>query len=306
MTVRYAGLVLLGLFAAASCKTPPEPSGEKGTNASDAASAPRTTSVAPVNALPIPSASVAAEVNRENLPPYDGPTGSVEGTVYITGDPPKVLPNLDFSKCPDGAAIYGKMFRDGAKLPDGRRPLADAVVAVTGYSGFYIPETKESKQMVFDGCGFPSLTVAMTFGQRLDIVNKSKLVFAPELEQAPTGAVLVPPPMQAGDPVHIYPPHPGEFTLHDKVNALSYLRAEIIVMRQPLHAETDTSGHYRIDGVPVGKGLVVNTELPIIHQKASQKVDIVGGVVARVDLVLEYHAPPDAAAAPATGAPRLR
>jgi hypothetical protein len=240
----------------------------------------------------VPSASVVAEVNPEGLPAYDGPTGSVQGTVYIKGDPPADLKGQDFSRCPDAAGEYGKIFRDGPALPDGRRPLADAVVVVTGYSGAYVPEKNEARTITFEGCGFSSRTITMTFGQRLDIVNQSALVFAPELREAASPAVLVPPPHGAGDPVHVYPPHPGAFRLDDKLGALPYLFAQVIVLKQPLHTVTDTAGHFRIDGIPVGKGLHLNVELAIIDKRAWRKIDVVAGVVADADMTLDYLAAP--------------
>jgi hypothetical protein len=96
-------------------------------------------SVAP-NGLPIPSASVEAVVNPEKLPVYDGPTGSVEGTVWIQGPAAPNIPNLDFRTCPAGIDVYGKLFRAGAARADGARPLADAVVALVGYGGYYLPD----------------------------------------------------------------------------------------------------------------------------------------------------------------------
>src|ERR1700685_103834 len=52
-------------------------------------------SSAPANATPFPSASVAAFVNPAHLPPYLGPTGSVEGMITITGDAPPDTKNRD-------------------------------------------------------------------------------------------------------------------------------------------------------------------------------------------------------------------
>src|SRR5689334_21958384 len=59
-----------------------------------------------LNATPNPTASVAAAVNPQNLPAYSGPTGSVEGTVTVTGDPP-AKEALDFSRCPDASKAWG-------------------------------------------------------------------------------------------------------------------------------------------------------------------------------------------------------
>src|SRR5688572_9870772 len=59
-----------------------------------------------VNVTPIPTASVAAMVNPENLPAYAGPTGSVEGTVFVVG-PPAPDNVADFRGCADASASWG-------------------------------------------------------------------------------------------------------------------------------------------------------------------------------------------------------
>jgi len=80
---------------------------------------------APVNATPIPTASVAKFLNPDNLPAYTGETGSVEGTVTVKGLPAPETPG-DFHRCPDAEKTWGKLFREGPN-----RALADVIVAVT-------------------------------------------------------------------------------------------------------------------------------------------------------------------------------
>src|SRR5580658_2813912 len=60
-----------------------------------AASAPPALTTTAPNALPTPSANVDALVNPSHLPAYDGPTGSVEGTVFVRGPEAPDLPALD-------------------------------------------------------------------------------------------------------------------------------------------------------------------------------------------------------------------
>ena len=55
-----------------------------------------------------------------------------------------------------------------------------------------------------------------------------------------------------GDPVRIYPPRPGYFTLIDNEKH-SWAQADVYALLHPLHAVSDRAGHYRIDGIPVGK-----------------------------------------------------
>src|SRR5947209_10212806 len=38
--------------------------------------------------IPLPVASVEAELNPAHAPPYSGPTGAVAGVVHVTGDAP--------------------------------------------------------------------------------------------------------------------------------------------------------------------------------------------------------------------------
>jgi len=252
---------------------------------------PKPTSSAPVNATPFPSASVAAFVNPAHLPPYLGPTGSIEGTVTLTGDPSPETKNRDYSKCPEAEATYKKLFREGSPRPDGSRSVADVLVAVTGYSGTFLPEQKPARTVTIENCALTSRTIDMTMGQRLDIVNKTpQKVFAPAFMQTPTPSVMMASP--DGDPVSLYPPAPHLYTLYDRFGSGSaYLTGEVYVLPQPLHTVTGLDGHYRLDGVPVGK-LTVNARLGVIQQETSKPVDVKANVVQTVDLQLNYRAPP--------------
>jgi hypothetical protein len=272
------------------------------------------TSSAPVNATPFPSASVAAYVNPGHLPPYVGPTGSVEGTVTLTGDPSPDTKGRDYAKCPAGEATYRKLFREGAPSADGSRPLPDVLVAVTGYSGSFLPEQKRDRMATIEDCALSARTIDMTVGQRLTVVNKTPTkIFAPAFMQTPTPSVMMATP--GGEPVNLYPPGPGVYTLYDRFGSGStYLTGEVYVLPQPLHAVTNMEGHYRIDGVPVGK-LVVNARLGVIERQTSKPVEVKADLVQTVDLVIAYKAPappppPTASPSPASSAsaapPNLR
>jgi hypothetical protein len=89
--------------------------------------------------------------------------------------------------------------------------------------------------------------------------------------------------------VKLYPPHPGYFTLVDK-GSHPWAVASVYALLQPLHAVSDAAGHYRIDGVPVGK-LKVNARLQAVQREASADVEILANVVQKVDLVV-HNAPP--------------
>jgi len=244
----------------------------------------------PMNVTPLPSASVAAYLNPAHVPPYAGPTGSVEGTIRVEGPPSPDMKGVDVSKCPAAARMYGKLFREGAAGPGGTRALADALVAVTGYVGYFVPERKEAETLEIEDCAFAARTVAMTFGQRLDIANKTPELWAPSMAQAPMPVLMM--ATSHGDPVRLYPPHPGYFTLVDK-ESHAWAQADIYALLHPLHAVSDAAGHYRIDGVPVGK-LKVNARLRVLKRDATVDVEVLANVVQTADIVLRYAPEDDA------------
>jgi hypothetical protein len=270
---------------------------KKGAAPEDAApadsSAAATAPSGPMNATPLPSALIAEGTGANRLPPYSGPTGSVEGTVFVTGDAPPDVPS-DFSKCPAAARTYGKLFREGRPNADGARPLGDALVGVIGYKDFYVPEKREAKLAIIQDCAFTQRTIDLTFGQRLDVENKMDTLFAPSLVGANTPALMVATPH--GDAVHLYPHKPGYYRMVDRLDATPP-HADVYVLPHPLHAVTDLNGHFRIDGVPLGK-LTVFTRLAAIGE-TGKEVEILNGVVTRMDLTLTYEPHRDAGAAAA-------
>jgi hypothetical protein len=229
-------------------------------------------------------------LNPEGLPAYSGPTGSVEGTITVTG-PAAPDVKLDATKCPAALDMYGKLFREGTpKEPGGARWLADAVVVAFGYTGFYLPEKNDGvKVAISERCAYPTRTLAVTYGQRLDIVNRSKLLFAPAIDRDLTPALMVAPPQESGDPVRLYPRRAGRFVLLDRMEP--FVREDLYVFRHPLHTVTDTTGHFRMDGLPVGK-LTLGVHHPAMDADAEAPVEIVAGTVQRVDLSLSYKARP--------------
>ena len=257
----------------------------------------------PMNVTPIPMATIAKMVNPQKLPAYTGPTGSIEGTITVTGDPSPATP-ADFSRCPDGEKVYGRAFRDGPLGGDGsgRRWLADAVVAVTGYGNFYIPEKNEAVAITIEGCGYSQRTVTMTFGQRLEVKNLTKQFWTPKLEPPQSGMLMMATP--GGDAVKLYPKQPGHYHLidHDR----KYVVDDLYAFLHPLHTASKVGGSYRIDGVPVGK-VKVNTSHPRIPDtEASQEIEIRECVVAKVDLELVNKTPAPAPTDADAAYPKLR
>jgi len=249
---------------------------------SGAATLPRAADGGPAPQL---AASVLAVLNPNGVPAYAGATGSVEGTIYVEGDEAPPAEGKNFAKCPDAVRTRGRVFRSGAPVDGGtRRPLVGALVAITGYSGFFVPEKNEVKSVVIESCEEAPRTITMTFGQRLEVQNKTKAIMAPAVEQAPSPALMLAPP--GGDPVKLYVPKPGHFTLVDRMGG-DAIEADLYAMLYPLHTVSDRDGRYRIDGVPLGK-LTVNTRLAAVGQETSAEVDVLPNVVQRVDLTLRY------------------
>ena len=272
------GVALLALLAVSGCD-----GCDKGGSSNDKIDgAPTNTNpdAQPVNASPVPTASVAKMVNPDNLPAYTGPTGSVEGTVHIKGlEAPKTP--ADFHRCPDAEKTWGVAFREGPG-----RTLADAVVAVTGYEGFYIPEKEESKMLYVRECAFETRTLTMTFGQRIGVKNEAKEFWTPILEPGNNMVLRMATPK--GDPVFIYPKAPGHYILRDRDRR--YTEVDVYAFLHPLHTWTNSEGHYRIDGVPVGK-MKVNARHPRIDYEQTIEIEVKPAVISKVDLTIEYTTP---------------
>jgi hypothetical protein len=236
----------------------------------------------------VPIASVEAVVNPEKLPAYQGPTGGVEGTVFVRGPESPDVPNLDFKSCPAALDTYGKLFRAGPAREDGLRPLADAVVVVTGYKGFFLPEQHEAQLVTITAnCGYPTRTLAITFGQRLDIANESSIAFAPTLSGVYQPAVMLAPPLRAGEPVKLFAPRAGHFLIGDQMQPFAH--EVLLVLPQPLHDVSNTAGHFRIDGVPVGK-LKIGAQLDALGPAIpALDIDVRPNVVEHVELVIPYE-----------------
>src|SRR5690606_13863869 len=130
------------------------------------------------NGLPIPIEQVAAAVNPKNAAPHAGLSGGVEGTVRVTRDLPPERPELlaDIKpECAKARDVYGKLFREGPG-----RTLADVLVTVTEYEG-YVPATAETLTIKPKDCSWGGRTFAVTFGQRLDVLNKDGRGYLPRL-----------------------------------------------------------------------------------------------------------------------------
>jgi hypothetical protein len=229
--------------------------------------------------IPVPVASVDKEVNPTHLEPYAGPTGVVEGTVRVRGDKPASQPVTAGESCADAHSFYGKAFREGDD-----RTLADALVAVTEYKG-YVPAQGDSVRAKIVGCSFDRRLYAVTYGQKLEVVNlNSKLSFIPDLKGADMPARMVAVPR--GDPVQLYPTVPGYYELRDELNH-PYMAAGVYVVRYSTHAVTGIDGKYRISGIPVGK-VKVSALQPATEKPEEHTVEVKPNESTKVDFELTY------------------
>jgi hypothetical protein len=280
------GLACLGLSA---CGKKPD-----GGSTAGSASAKPVPSVfkpaAPVaSGLPAMQELVSKVVNPDNLPAYSGPTGNVQGIVTGGGDlPPVATEHLAKIKpaCPEGRETYGHLFREGMM-----RSLADVLVAVTGYSG-YVP-AKEAKQTVAArGCAFSTRTIALTFGQTLDVVSKDKEGYVPNLLGSHMQAQML--ALPGGAPSTLYPPEPGHYVLTDDLKV--FMLADVFVLKYSTHDVTSLDGHFEIKGIPVGKARL-SALLPSTQVVVEKDIEIKAGETLNLALQLNFDAKAYAAAA---------
>jgi hypothetical protein len=252
--------------------------GGKGNEASPATSAAApvasaATSASAVEAAvgrPASPADVAKIMNPKGQAPYSGPVGSLRGHVRIKGDPPPDA-GLSFpiGKCGEAAATYGRLFRVGQ---DGA--LADALVTVVNYDGF-VPERDEAEKVTLHGCALSRRTLALSFGQRIEIANLDPTEpYMPYLDGGAFTAVMVAVPK--GDPVKLYPQQPGHYLIRDQLPK-PFMTADVFVLKFATHDVTDLDGEFEINGIPVGK-VLTSAFLPSINADTKKPIEIKEGV----------------------------
>lgn len=231
--------------------------------------APRPPPAPSVPEISLTSADVLKVMNPKGQAPYSGPVGTLRGRVTIEGDPPPDS-GLTFptGKCGEAAATYGRLFRVGQD-----KALADALVTVVNYDG-YVPEREEAEKVTIKGCAFSSRTVAVSYGQRVEVSNLDPLEpYMPILDGAPFTAVLV--AMPRGDAVKFHPLKPGYYELRDTLPK-PFLKAGVFVLKFSTHDVTGLDGRYEIKGIPVGKVLTAAL-LPAIEQDQKKAIEIKEG-----------------------------
>jgi hypothetical protein len=290
--IECCGVSLLGLalVGGVACRGK-TPAGDAAASASAAPSASVYKPAAPVaSGLPQSKELVSRVVNPQNEPEYTGPTGTVKGLVTASGDQaPETPQHVAKIKgaCPEGRAVYSRLFREGMM-----RSLADVLVAVTGYRG-YVPEKEPKVLVAARGCAFSTRTVAMTFGQTLDVVSKDGEAYVPDLLGSRMDAQLL--ALPGGGPSTLYPPKPGHYFLTDSIKV--FMMADVFVVKYPTHDVTSLDGRFEISGIPVGKARI-SAMLPATRAVIEKDIEIKAGEPLELSLTLPFDAKAHARAAP--------
>lgn len=230
--------------------------------------------------IPVPPGNIRRVVNPSNAEPYKGPTGTLKGTVRIKGDPPPSTEHtFPEGKCGEAAATYGKLFRVGLD-----NAAADVLVTVTGYNGF-VPAREEAKKVTIHGCALSRRTVALTYGQRIEVANLDQIEsYMPYLDGAPRRATMVAVPR--GAPIKLYPLEGNaHYMIRDELPK-PFLTADVFVLKFSTHDVTGLDGQYEIQGIPVGK-VNVTAYLPAINDETEQSLEVKEGVNT-LDLEIVY------------------
>ena len=231
--------------------------------------------------IPLSQQEIDSTVNPTKIPVYKGPTGTVRGNISVKGDqaPSRedVIAQIN-PKCQAAQEIYGKLFREGMM-----RSLADALVTVTGYDGYLPARGGEARLVEAKNCSWDSRTIALMFGQRIDVQSKDSEPYLPDLLGGSMPAQMVAIPGR--EPVNLYPMKVGRYGLGDTLHPFSF--ADVFVIKYPTFAVTGLDGKYEITGIPVGE-VTVTAVLPITMRTAEKKVKIEADRAILVDLVIPF------------------
>ena len=144
-------------------------------------------------------------------------------------------------------------------------------MTVTGYPGF-VPEVHDAKKVVIHGCALSKRTIAVTFGQWLEVFNTDSVeAYMPYLDGAPGKAIMVAVP--GGGPVKLYPTEPAaQYRLRDQLDK-TWLVGDVFVVKFSTHDVTGLDGRYQVTRVPVGR-VRVNAYLPAIEWRVEKELDV--------------------------------
>lgn len=220
-------------------------------------------------------------LNPRGLEVYAGPVGSLRGTVKVTGDAPPLmadmLAKLPSEGCGRAHEMQRRLFRKGP-----RGTLADVLVAVTKYQGF-VPASSEAVRVDMRDCAFSSRTVALTFGQRMDVYNHDATAYMPKLVGAPSQVLRV--AVQGKSPVPLFVANPGRYALVEQ--SRPYMAADVFVVLFPTFDVTGLDGEFSVAGIPVGE-VKVNAYSPSMDQTVERSVTVREGQTTRVDFELAF------------------
>jgi hypothetical protein len=246
---------------------------------------------ASASALPAPVASgvpfdpntLSALVNPDGKPAYAGPVGAVEGRVVATGDAPIDQPEIT-AQIPDSCAsarpFYGKAFREGEG-----RALADVLVTVIGYHE-YIPAREPVQRFVAKDCAFETRTIALTLGQRIEVVSGDQQAYVTDLLGEHGQAQIIATPGGKVAAMHS-PTKAGRFVLIDNIKL--FMTAEVWVLKYATIAVTRLDGKYRIEGLPPGD-LTLSAFLPATGGTVQKPIKIEANKAATLDLEIPFDA----------------
>lgn len=227
----------------------------------------------------LPRDQVDSVLNPKNLPPYSGPQGIVKGVVRAKGPTAPTLKDkideIPVEKCDRAEAMYGKLFREGPE-----RALADVLVAVTEYAG-YVPPKDPVVPLDIRGCAFGTRTLALAFGQRLEVRSHDREGALPQLVGQKSPGLLVAIP--GGDPVPITPLRVGHYELQDQSHP--FATADVFVLKYSTTDVTGLDGKFEIRGVPAGE-VRVSAYLPAVGRTVAQKVTLKDGQTVELDLTI--------------------
>lgn len=199
--------------------------------------------------------------------------------------------------CPEAREAYSHLFREGMM-----RSAADVLVAVTGYEG-YVPAREPKQTVAARGCAFNTRTIAITFGQTIDVVSKDGEAYVPNLLGSKMQAQLL--ALPGGAASTLYPPSPGHYLLTDDIKL--FMLADVFVVSYATHDVTGLDGRYEIKGIPVGKARI-SALLPSTQSLVEKDIEIKAGETLELPLSLKFDAKapaaPSASPAPSAVAPR--
>lgn len=268
------GLLATGLLVVAGC--------ERKANESNSTDTPTDTVEQAQTPVPkLPPEQVQALINPEKRTPYEGPTGGVRGRVVATGDAPpeqaEILKKIPAS-CAAARETFRYLFREGMQ-----RSLADVLVGVTEYSG-YVPQKEAAVVVEARDCAWNTRTIALTYGQRIDVVSKDDNTYVPELvgQKWPIQLFATP----GGKPVSLLPRKLGMYVLLDSMRLFN--GATVYVVPFSTFDVTGLDGKFEISGLPPGPAKV-SALLPATGAVVEKKIEVKAGQSVSLELEIPFN-----------------